>query len=580
MNRQNYLEQQFGCSQNGCGQHDRLCDTCAKFYKDSTTTKCPDGNLYCSNEIPCDYCQSIAQSVVETNGPAIGGGKARDVEPLQGVHGSSNHDGCSDCGKPLGSNPQNCVMCKSFSETPLNPAQPPINYDPNFGPLEGSFGPCTQETTISTLENFQRSFDASKKHGFQFTGIDKFKRRASLICGLLSNGTILGIEGFNYSCFYVVVFWMLSQGNMHERINTDCLSGYILYKILWDLRAGLFVGRDIVEAFRLSLQEYPLVQRSKSDFEKSMDDFTYLLGLLEDNEVGILRKDGPMLSHTGCSFHVHESIAVKHASIQEALCASMKSPSPVLQDCSIISFQFCQQKTQKGDKFTRQTLGTDFEFPCDGIIVNGKLFRPKMFIIYIYGEKHYLVVLCIGESYFLANSLSAFQCGHFLPEMREISEQEAMGLFRTQVHTIVFECIGNAYAPPPLVPSTQVAQVPPPPPQVPCASGPLVPSPPPPASSAQVSQAFPPLPPPQVHCAKVDQAIHQSPASSEKITQNDIVVSGEKWSCRGRDFAGRIEKMPHPTYPKFLMEVYFYETASKTTLEELVGFLNFIESIQ
>jgi len=108
----------------------------------------------------------------------------------------------------------------------------------------------------------------------------------------------------------------------------------------------------------------------------------------------------------------------------------------------------------------------------------------------------------------------------------------------------------------------------------------LVPSPPPPASSANVAQAFPPLPPPQVHCAKVDQAIHQSPASSEKITQNDIVVSGEKWSCRGKDFSGRVEKMPHPTNPAFLMEVYFYETVSKTTLGELVEFLNFIKSIQ
>jgi hypothetical protein len=371
-------------------------------------------------------------------------------------------------------------------DSPLNPAQPPIHYDPDFGPLKGSFGKCTLETTRKTLEDFRTSFKASKKHGFPFTGIYRFKRRASLICGLLSNGTILGIEGFNNSCFYVVVFWMLSQGNMHERINTECLSGYILYKILWDLRAGLFVGRDIVEAFRLSLREYPLVQSSTIDFEKDMDDIGYLLGLLEDDEVGILRK-GPMLSHTGCSFHVHELIAVEHGTIQEALCASMKSPSPVLQDCSIILFQFCQQKTQKGDKFTRQTLGTNFEFPYNGVIVNGKLFRPKMFIIYIYGEKHYLVVLCVGDSYFLANSLSASQCGHYLPEMREISEQEAMGLFRTQAHTIVFECIGNAYAPPPPVPSTQVAQVPPPPPQVPCASGPLVPSPPPPASSVKVA---------------------------------------------------------------------------------------------
>jgi len=441
------------------------------------------GESFMSNP-ECQFCRDSLSFQADS----VGEGKACNVRPFQQVHGSSNQDTCSDCMNNIGSNPQNCMICESFLESSLNPAQPPIHYDTIFGPLKGSFGPCTHETTKRTLGAFKASFEASKKNGFPFTGINNFKRSASLIRGLLSNRTILGIEGYNNSCYYIVGFWMLSQGNMHERINTDCLSGHILYKILWDLRAGLFVGRDIVEAFRLSLQEYPLVQRSKSDFEKSMDDVGYLLGLLEDHEVGIL-KQGPILSNTGCSFLVHESIAVEHASIQEALCASVSSPSPVPENRSIILFQLCQQKSTP--LFTGQHLGTNYEFPRDGVILAEKFLRPKMFIIY--KSQHYLVVLCVGDSYFLANSRSAFQCGHYLPEMREISREEAMELFRTQAHTIVFECIGNAYAPPTQPRSEQSGLVPPHP--TPCASGPLVTSP-----------AFPPLPP-LAHCEQVAQPL-------------------------------------------------------------------------
>ena len=545
------LQQQpsFGCGQNGCGNHGALCPTCENSFMASTEMKCPDKNPRCSDNSPCELCQLIAPSFVETNGLAIGGGKARDVIPLQGL---LSEEQCDECQKPKGSNPKTCGICASFLESELNPAQPPINYDSDFGPAEGSFGPCTPETTIRTLEDFRRSFETAKTNGFPFTGIADFKRSGNLLRRLLSMFVILGIEGFNNSCFYVVLFWMLSQGNMHERINTDCLSGYILYKILWDLRAGLSVGRDIVEAFRLSLQEYPLVQRSKSNFEQHMDDFGYLLGLLEDDEVGVLKK-GPMFSDTGCSFHVHESIGeVKHASIQDALCAQVSSPSPVPENGSIISFQFCQQSRC----LTTQTLGTDFEFPRDGVILAGKLLRPKMFIIY--KSQHYLVVLCIGESYFLANSLSASQCGHFLPEMREISEQEAMELFRTQAHTIVFECVGDI--PPPHHPYVEVARFPPPP-----------------HPSVEVARFFPPPP-----AAPVQQVapVSQRPAapvaraqSTSKITVDDIQHGSDRWSCQRTSYSGCIEK------DIYQQQLYIFGNERYLRPQDLVDFLNFCESV-
>jgi hypothetical protein len=166
----------------------------------------------------------------------------------------------------------------------------------------------------------------------------------------------------------------------------------------------------------------------------------------------------------------------------------VSSPSPVPENGSIVSFQFFQQRGGNG-RFMGQTLGTNFEFPHDGVFLAGKLLRPKMFIIYT--SQHYLVVLCVGESFFLSNSLSASQCGHFLPETREISEQDAMELFRTQAHTIVFECVGNFW-PPPIQPYPSVSDTwfPPPPPAQ-CAPDHWVPSPPPPVPCAQVAQALP-----------------------------------------------------------------------------------------
>ena len=136
-----------------------------------------------------------------------------------------------------------------------------------------------------------------------------------------------------------------------------------------------------------------------------------------------------------------------------------------------------------------------------------------------------------------------------------------------------------ALQPPPQAPSAQDHLFPPPPQQDSSAFGHLFPPPPPQISCAQNYCVPPPRPP--APCAQVTRARALSqPTSSSKITVNDISVSGIKWSCCGRDFSGSIEMMPHPKYPQSLMEVYFYDTVSRTTLQELVEFLNFIESIQ
>ena len=542
-----------------CGTNDRLCGNCGDDYMrdlESTPKAKAFGGLF-DEDIGLDQ-----KFKVEETSSVCGGGRACEALALD-----VDRLPCSDCGKKIGSNPLKCGICASILELPSNPAQPPINYHDVYGPAHGSFGPCTDERTSMTLEDFRNSFEASKIHGFPFTWIKQFKRSSSLLNSLISMNVIIGIEGFNNSCFYIVLFWMLSQGNMHERINTDCLSGHILYKILWDLRFRLFVGRDVVEAFRLSLQEYALFQRRKREFNQGMNDPFDLLMLLEDdNEIRILRK-GPIFSEKGCSFHICETTGERRcSSIQDALCASVSSPSPVPENCSIISFQFSQQKS---DHFTGQALGTEFEFPHDGVFLAGKLLRSIMFIIY--KAQHYLAVLCVGESFFLANSTSASKCGHFLPETCEISEKDAMELFRTQAHTIVFECVGNI--PPPPHPYVEVAWFPPPPPP-----------------SVEVVRFFPPQPAPCAQVAPVPQRlaapvqqvspVPQRPAapvsraqSRSEITVDDIQNGSDRWSCQGTSYSGRIERGIHQ------QQVYVLGNERYLRPKDLVEFLNFCESL-
>ena len=472
MSKSDRLQQKSICGEPPCsGPSCQLCQALRESTVIHESIECPQKIPSCSASDPCDMCKATANSRVETRGGgAVGGGNVRsDMVPLQPVHGSSNQEKCDECRKPIGSNTHSCAFCASFAESKLNPEQPNIGYNNHFGPAEGSFGPYTDERIKRLQEDLKTMFEvAQQRNGLKFP-INGKKVTPSRIIQLLSQNCVLGIEGMNNSCFGVVALWILSQGNAHTRIRTNCFAGYILYKILWELMTRLFVGRDLVDAFRLSLEAYPNIKRIIQFGE--MDDPILLLSLLE--EVGILTK-GPIFSENECSFNLNEYKLEGRppaSSIQDAMLYSYTQNShgsPVPENGSILSFKLCQQRPNQ--PFTKQILGTNFEFPHNGVILTGKLLRSKMFIIYDW--QHYLVVLCVGEAFFLSNSLSASQCGHFLPETREISEEEAMMLFRTQAHTIVFECVGDV-----------------PPPPVSCAQCVWFPPPPPPAPSAQSAQA-------------------------------------------------------------------------------------------
>ena len=531
------LENQFGCGQDGCGQNGGLCDTCADSYKGSTTITCPDGNLHCSDNSLCDYCKGIAYSLVSPKPHHAFGGKAEDVCPEQQIT-----DMCDECRKTIGSTSgcQTCqVLLNSLSDSPLNPNKPRISYDPNFGPIEGSLGPSSPEITEKLLRTFKHQFKVFTEHeNFPFSGInDSPKCRESRFENLLPKGIVLGVEGQNRSCYIAAAAWMLSMGNNHTLINVYSLSGFILYKVILDLRFRLFVGRNDIEALRLALQREYTEYLTKThnpngnfDFLKIENEPCDFLTILQD--MGILYNSIPF-SNTGCRFYVHERLDDEkpNESIQDAVCKSLNCKLNRLSSGTCFSFQFLQPFSRASKS---QRVGTTHSFPHNGIIVDGKLFLPKMVVLH--HSHHYNVMLCVGDSFFLTNSLSAQNEGHFLPETHKLLEDQAIKLFRTQAHTIVFECVGNEYAPPIQPPSGEVIQFLPPPPPAPCVQSYWFPPPSQPASCAQsywVPPTLPPLPctqvgwfppPPQpAPCTEVALALPPSPPAQ---SQHVINING------------------------------------------------------
>ena len=392
----------------------------------TTTHLCPHRHLDCgTNGRLCgncgdDYMKQLLNESSNSSRIAFASGGRVSTEKV------------CECGKRQGSNRTNCGICASIWDSPSNTNQPEIPFDREIGPMKGSFGATSHEITRMVLEQLKIEYERIRQGLSSLPDMNSRLPRftTNAIRNFLMEGYVFGIEGWNNSCFLVCVIWVLSQGDMWRRINTNTLSGYILYKIVFELRSRGFVGRDIIEAFRFSLREYSIT-RGGNDLERGLNDPNEVLGLLEECTI-LLR--GPMFSDIGgCSFVVNETrVNENHFNnVQDAVCASI-SDSGVPIEGSILSFQLCLQK-----------LGTQMPFPFDGIVVRGKLLRVKMF--YIFRAQHYEVVFCVGDTFIRANSLSASINGHFLPVMTEISENEAMRLFRECAHTIVFSCDGDAF---------------------------------------------------------------------------------------------------------------------------------------
>jgi hypothetical protein len=243
---------------------------------------------------------------------------------------------------------------------------------------------------------------------------------------------------------------------------------------------------------------------------------------------------------------------------------------------------------------------------------------PKM--VMLSTGRHYLSILCIGKSFFLTNSLSGQNEGHFLPDTKELSLDKAMDLFTRQAYAIVFECVEDVSSPafvpqPPALFSKYVLN------KVftgdsffrilTCKNGksvriysegsvydhitdefigtistPTIFVDPMTKSFVEVlyeepEQLVPQSPAQYASFAPVPQrsAPISKAQSKSKITVDDIRFHSTKWSCSGKSYSGPIEKVPYFMNPHLFVDVYMFETLRFTDPQTLVEFLNLYESV-
>jgi hypothetical protein len=224
MNQSNSSKQQFGCGQNGCGNHGALCPTCKKSFIASTEMKCPDGNSRCTDSHPCDLCQSIANSVIETKELVIGGGKAPDVIPLQDFKLCSSTTICEFCNKPEGSNPA-CDLCATLKKSQED-KQPPFTKE---------------QVKQIHLEMKSRFIPPPTGRMFE-------------LVVPLSSLNIGSIDWTMHNCAPSAFVLMLSNSNAGlNSINQQTFAGYLLAVIINALQETGKCDPILLEVFRLEL---------------------------------------------------------------------------------------------------------------------------------------------------------------------------------------------------------------------------------------------------------------------------------------------------------------------------------------
>lgn len=545
MNR-NFDLQKFGCGQNGCGNHGALCPTCEKSFTASTEMKCLDENPRCSDKSPCDFCQSIAQSVIVMKGLAIGGGKARDVIPQQDF---LSEEICDDCRKPVGSNPkcQICAFFKESAETAQNGDQNPnvphsVVFQQDVGPRQGDLCALTPEAVQESVDFLRRVF-------------------MSMVLPLIPIASSIpdshvglwrGCEWFGGNCWFVVILQMFQTGSWHTSINVSNPLGNALWILVRELRLIGFVSRQRLQAFRRLMQEIIGQPEKGTLFERGQMDPFEVLKMLETAGAFIYHYS---LSWAGYVEGVHATPVIalgKSESSSRDLTKIMAKLDIVLNFDQDFRFSSLPSTLVIMVSTSERASGSAVDFPSSSVFDIGPLtFQIMSALLFIHG--HYISVLVrlkynpqtetIYTTYWLSDSKSDVQdCGHHVPSIIEIGPERfkqlwqnyAISITCTRIHSIVNisgidhekngsvcerlkpgwnslpQCYPGKYiifgqngeiliknCMSPL--EFQLAF--PPPPPAPCASGPGVPQ----APSARVS----PLPPP-VPCAQVAQAVPQS----------------------------------------------------------------------
>jgi hypothetical protein len=568
------LFKKANCGEEGCGQNDALCEFCQALSisnMEHASITCPEKIQTCCKDHLCNMCKATAESLKMNS--AVWGGKA-SANPVP--------EQCPECPSTLGSN-KSCKYCQQYcmitqqsieimnSHLNRNPPKD-ISYDPNFGPLQGSFDWVTDESIAELemvyLDEFKRFQNGSVKlPDFRDLRLSPIYRRMSseMLLELIEKLS-LGGEGYHNSCYIICMIWLFVLSEMWTRVNTSTFTGYILYKMMFELRTRLFIGRNITQVFRRSLQEIAVF--GGNDFVRGLNSPDELISMLETQ--GIINRLALNEQYSDfdikmSTFVVHQELieGVVNPSFQQQVDAVIFQPTSATSKDTRISpffFKLCQQKGGYRDNYGKreavQQSGTRMPFPADGIIVRGSLFEVSAFTIF--EISHYRIVFCFDGEFFLADSTSEENSGHYLPVMKLIHKHEAMRLFYNNVHTVMFS---------PVSPSPSTSQ-----------------------SFSFDLQASAPcmevgwVPPPPAQYTSVAR-VPQSPApvsktqSKSKITVDDIQFHSTKWSCSGKSYSGPIEKVPYFMNPHLLVNVYLFETLRFTDLQTLVEFLNLYESV-
>jgi hypothetical protein len=541
--------QKLGCGQNDCGNHGALCPTCEKSFTASTEMKCLDKNPRCSDKSPCDFCQSIAQSVIETKGLAIGGGKARDVIPQQGF---LNEELCEDCGKQVGSNSTECQVCAFFKESAeiaqngdLNPKVPTsVVFQKDVGPRHGDLCALTPEA-VQAFIDFMRIVYIS-------SDLPLIPIASSIPDSHV--GQWRGCEWSSGNCWLVVILQMFQTGTWHTSINVSNPLGNALWILVRELRMIGFVSRQRLQAFRRLMQEIIGQPEEGSLFEKGQMDPFEVLKMLET--AGVFLYDYTLSSE---SF-----IQGINATPVVDLGLSPSSSTNLIEKIGALNIDIEFEQESKFSclpsilvikvSLSERNVGSTVDFPASSVFDLGPLtFQITSVMLFI--KDHYLTGFnrlrydpqtdTLSATYWLSDSKSDVQdCGHHVPLIKEIDQEQFEYLWRNhaisitcvripkivQIDGIPHELNGSEYEP--LKPGwdslpqcyrgkyiifsqnegmhikdcmspLEFQRTFSPPPPAPCASGPCVPH----APSAHVS----PPPPPPVPCAQVAQALPPPP---------------------------------------------------------------------
>ena len=663
------LFKKANCGEERCGQNDALCEFCQALSisnMEHESITCPENIQTCCKDHLCNMCKATAESLKMNSSvgggkasakpvptteslkmnSAVGGGKAsaKPVPTTESLKMNSAVGGgkasakpvpmqnftlekCPECPSTLGSN-ISCEYCQQYNILTMKSIEimnshlnrnPPkdISYDPNFGPLPGSFDWVTDasiaEFEMSYLNEFKK-FQAGSVKLPDFRDLRQspiYRKMSSEMLLELTEKLSLGGEGYSNSCYIICVLWFFVLSEMWTRINTNTFTGYILYKMMFELRTRLFIGRDIIQIFRHALQKIAVF--GGNDFVRGLNSPDELISMLETQ--GIINRLAPNEQYSDfddklSTFVVHQVLieGAENSSFQQQVDAVIFQPKTNVgspdRRISPFFFKLCQQKGGYRDKDGKleavQQTGTRLNFPANGIFVRGSLFEVSAFTIF--GISHYRIVICFDGEFFLADSTSEENNGHYLPVMKLISKHEAMRLFYKSVHTIMFSPVSPSPSPSlstsqsfsfdlqASAPSMQVDWVP----QSTAQYAPVVPVPQSPAQYMSVA----PVPQSQAQYAPVAPVPHQSPAqytsvapvsqrsapvskvkSKSKITLDDIQFHSTKWSCSGKSYSGSIQKVPYFMNPRMLVDVYLFETQRFTDPQKLVEFLNFCESV-